>query len=127
MTMLSSTFPNYYRDSVSLMQLSARLSALAGVEQASAVMATKANLELLSDTGLLDKAIEPSPNDLLVVVRGPDTGPLEAALTEARTVLEAAPSSAATVGEAVAEKSRSIEMSLGEVPDANLALISTPG
>ena len=36
--------PNLYRDSVSLMQLSAMLGRLPGVEQVSAVMATPANL-----------------------------------------------------------------------------------
>ena len=35
-------FRNLYRDSVSLMQLSAKLGALAGVRQASAIMATPA-------------------------------------------------------------------------------------
>ena len=35
---------NLYRDSVSLMQLSAALAKMAGVEQASAIMATPASL-----------------------------------------------------------------------------------
>ena len=63
--------PNLYRDSVSLMQLSATLGALPGVEQASAVMATPANLALLREAGLLRRrAIAAGPNDLLVAVRG---------------------------------------------------------
>ena len=38
-------YPNLYKDSVSLMQLSARISGLEGVEQASVAMATEANIE----------------------------------------------------------------------------------
>ena len=45
-------FRNLYRDSVSLMQLSAKLGALAGVRQASAIMATAGNLDLLREAGL---------------------------------------------------------------------------
>ena len=45
--------PKEYRDSVSLMQLSALLAKLPGVEQASAVMATENNLALLSEAGLV--------------------------------------------------------------------------
>ena len=44
--------PREYRDSVSLMQLSALLGKLPGIEQASAVMATENNLALLADAGL---------------------------------------------------------------------------
>ena len=59
--------PNLYRDSVSLMQLSAALAKLAGIEQASAIMATPANLELLREGGLVGNGeIKPSPNDLLI-------------------------------------------------------------
>ena len=59
--------PNLYRDSVSLMQLSAALGKLPGVEQASAVMATPGNLEFLRQAGLVDGDIAPRPNDLLAV------------------------------------------------------------
>ena len=43
-------FPNLYKDSVSLMQISARLNALEGVEQASVAMATPANIAPLRST-----------------------------------------------------------------------------
>ena len=45
-----------YRDSVSLMQLSARIAGLAGVRQAAVVMATEGNLALLREAGLLEGA-----------------------------------------------------------------------
>ncbi|MGA8050782.1 MAG: hypothetical protein WCA09_11480, partial [Burkholderiales bacterium] len=60
---------NTYRDSVSLMQLSARVAALPGVDQASVVMATEGNLALLREAGLLEAAPAASPSDLLAVVR----------------------------------------------------------
>ena len=62
--------PNLYRDSVSLMQLSAEIGKLPGVEQASAVMATPANLDLLREAGLLEGKVTASPNDLVVALRG---------------------------------------------------------
>ena len=62
-------FANLYKDSVSLMQLTAQLREREGVAQASCVMATPANLAQLKDADLaIDVA--PSPSDLLVVVRG---------------------------------------------------------
>ncbi|MCE3249550.1 MAG: YahF/FdrA-like protein, partial [Geminicoccaceae bacterium] len=76
---------NLYRDSVSLMQLSATLGRLLGVQQASAVMATAGNLELLREAGLIAAAVEPSPNDLLVAVEAAD----EATLAEALATAEA--------------------------------------
>jgi hypothetical protein len=53
MTTASKIIRNFYRDSVSLMQLSSRLARLAGVNQASAIMASDANLGLLREAKLL--------------------------------------------------------------------------
>ena len=62
-------FPNLYKDSVTLMQLGARLRERTGVAQASCLMATPANLAQLLDADLsIDTAA--SPSDLLVVVGG---------------------------------------------------------
>jgi succinyl-CoA synthetase alpha subunit len=118
--------PNLYRDSVSLMQLSAGLSKLPGVEQASAVMATPANLELLREAGLLNGAVAASPNDLLIAVRGKNAGALESAIASAVSALEKPPERAAAGGPA-AVPLRSLQMALAQAPEANLALISVPG
>ena len=88
---IQTVVPNLYRDSVSLMQLSAALAKLPGVEQASAVMATPANLELLRDAGLLEGAVAASPNDLLVALRGKSAAALEAAIGSAVSALEKPP------------------------------------
>ncbi|HWI98331.1 MAG TPA: acyl-CoA synthetase FdrA [Burkholderiales bacterium] len=118
--------PNLYRDSVSLMQLSAALGKLPGVEQASAVMATPGNLEFLRQAGLVDGDIAPRPNDLLVAVRGKSTAQLEAALASALSSLNN--ESARDVQGVVAEAPlRSLQMALARSPAANLALISVPG
>ena len=118
--------PNLYRDSVSLMQLSAALGKLPGVEQASAVMATPGNLEFLRQAGLVDGDIAPRPNDLLVAVRGKSTAQLEAALQAALASLNN--ESVQSVGGAAPEAPlRSLQMALARTPQANLALISVPG
>ena len=118
--------PNLYRDSVSLMQLSATLGRLPGVEQVSAVMATPANLELLRAAGLMDGAVAASPNDLLVALRGKSSAALEAAMAAALDALEKPPAQAASGGPA-REPPRSLQMGLAQVPEANLALVSVPG
>jgi len=51
------------------MQISQKLSALPGIKEASAIMATEANLRMLKDTGLI-KVIPDSvnANDLIVAI-----------------------------------------------------------
>jgi FdrA protein len=118
--------PNLYRDSVSLMALSASLGALPGVEQVSAVMATPANVALLREAGLLEGAVTASPNDLLLALRGKSQAALQAALETALAALDKPPAAAAA-GARAAQPLRSLQMALGAAPAANLALISVPG
>src|SRR5579872_7327888 len=117
---------NFYRDSVALMQLSARISKFPGVRQASAVMASANNLGLLREAGLLEGSVDASPNDLLIALDGDDEKALSAALDDAEGALNQQPAATATNG-ARDEPPRSIEMGLAAMPAANLALISTPG
>jgi FdrA protein len=117
---------NLYRDSVSLMQLSAALAKMAGVEQASAIMATPANLELLREAGLMDGKLAASPNDLLVAVRGKSAAPLQAAIAAAVAALDKPPERSAGGGPGL-QPPRSQQMALAQAPHANLALISVPG
>jgi succinyl-CoA synthetase alpha subunit len=107
MPTLHEVIPREYRDSVALMQLSAALAKLPGIQQASAVMGTENNLGLLRQAGLEIGKISVGPNDLLIVVQGEESA-LRAAIDEAK-----AP--------------RSIAMALAEDAQANLAMISTPG
>ena len=108
------------------MQLSAKLGALEGVGQASAVMATAGNLALLREAGLAPGEVEAGPNDLLVALEGEDEAALAAALAAAEAELSRAPAAQEGGGPRRVPPS-SLEMALGELPTANLALISTPG
>jgi hypothetical protein len=52
MKIQSKVFSNLYQDSVSLMQISARISKLPGIHNASVVMGTPMNLDQLREAGL---------------------------------------------------------------------------
>ena len=118
--------PNFYRDSVSLMQLSSTITKLPGVEQASAIMASPNNVTLLVEAGLLAEPVEAGANDLLIALQG-NAEALESALASAESALKQ-PSPSSTGNEQSRGMSpRSIEMGLGNLVGANLVLISTPG
>jgi succinyl-CoA synthetase alpha subunit len=120
-------FANLYRDSVALMQIAAELRARDGIEQASCLMATPANLTQLVDAGLaVDAHIAPS--DLLVVVRG-DEAACAAALEAARALLlqSSAPAGEVRGGAGIVLAPTSLALGVAQVPDADLALISVPG
>jgi len=117
---------NLYRDSVSMMQLSALLRDLPGVEQASAIMATAGNQDLLREAGLLTDAPVAGSSDLLIALKGKSASALEAAFAAADAELRKAPQ-AATEGGPRPLPPASLQMALAQVPSANFALISTPG
>ncbi len=117
---------NTYRDSVSLMQVSAKIAALAGIRQASVVMATPGNLAMLREAGLLDTPLEASPSDLLAVVQGEDENDVQAALAQVEPALSGAVNRSARRGPQTIAP-RTLRMGLEAQPGANLALISTPG
>ncbi|MEO9199269.1 MAG: FdrA family protein, partial [Antricoccus sp.] len=112
-----------YRDSVTLMQISKRVTAVTGVETAIIAMATELNLDLAREMGFGGIG-EAKPNQLLVAIRGVDSaleeaqGELEAALTEA------APS---TARGATVVAPRTVAAAIGREPDSNLVLLSIPG
>ena len=126
MAHVAKVIPNFYRDSVALMQLSSRLSALPGVRQATAIMASANNLALLREAGLLASDVAAGPNDLLVALDGENEASLAAALAEAEQAFDNRPASDGGA-ELRREPPRSLEMGLDVMPAANLALISTPG
>jgi succinyl-CoA synthetase alpha subunit len=127
MPLVEKIVPNLYRDSVSLMQLSARISALPGITRAAAVMATKANLGLLLQAGLSSGKIEPRPNDILVAVEGGDQRSIAEAMSEVEAELQGASTPALADSSIAMIRPTSIAMGIEEMPGANLALISTPG
>lgn len=117
--------PNFYRNSVALMQLSSQLAKLPGLKQASAIMASDSNLALLREAGLLTGAVTAGPNDLLIALVGKSDAALAKAMTQAQAAFDQKPTSSGSGPKR--EPPHSIEMGIEAMPGANLALISTPG
>ncbi|MGE3914018.1 MAG: acyl-CoA synthetase FdrA, partial [Chloroflexota bacterium] len=123
--------PNTYRDSVALMVLTGTLSAGQGVRQASAMMATPANLEILQATGLSVPAFEAAgPNDLCIAVEAADTAALDAALATAEQLLVAAGGrrgGGSTAAGGSTWQPRTLRRAVQTRPESNVAIISVPG
>jgi FdrA protein len=112
-----------YVDSVALMQVSRRVSALDGVTSALVAMATELNLELAAGMGF--ELPPASPNEMVVAVEAGSEEAVAAAVAE--------------VDAALAESSRPAATGFGSAPapvtvaaaaarsQASVALISTPG
>jgi succinyl-CoA synthetase alpha subunit len=124
MTLASHTYPNSYKDSVSLMTVSAQVMAVPGIDAASAVMASSTNVVNLAQVGLGD--FEVRPNDLVVAVSGTETACAEA-LAKADELLSASPSHRDGDEHVEAAPLTSIQMAVARDPGNNLALISVPG
>ena len=112
-----------YADSVSLMQVSRRVSDTDGVDTALVAMASELNLELLEGMGFARP--DAGPNDLVIAVRGVDDTAVTAALNELEAALAAASGGADAGGFGDAPPPRTVRdaAALG----GQLALISTPG
>lgn len=115
---------NAYFDSVVLMRVAARLNEQAGIENASLMMGTDSNREMLQAAGLLaGEGKEAGPNDLIVAIRGDETC-LSAALEVADATLLGPWSDDGVVADVMSPAPRR----LADAPDGvNLAMISTPG
>lgn len=115
-------YPNLYKDSVSLMTVSARVTSIPGIEAASVVMASATNVDNLAQAGL--GTFDVRPNDLVVAVSGSDEA-CDEALAVADKLLSASPGDS---GEpSAAAPTTSIQMAVAKDPTLNLALISVPG
>lgn len=119
---------NVYRDSVALMALSTRLAETSGVVQASVVMGTPANVEILAATGLMSPELEGAgPNDLLIAVETTDSDAMDAALAMAETLLQGASGGRGRAPTADAAPPRTVASAVRARSDANIALVSVPG
>jgi FdrA protein len=114
---------NLYKDSVSLMAVTAKIGDVEGIEGASIVMGTPTNIENLVEAGL-GSDFEAGPNDLIVAVKGSEEA-CEAALAIADGMLSENASEAS--GEVEEKPPTSIAGALARDGDINLALISVPG
>ena len=114
-----------YFDSVVLMQLQRALADLPDVEDAGVVMGTKANLELLDQTGLLvDEVKQAKADDLVIVVKAKNAAAAQEALSRVDELV-AARRSREGAGEDFQPKS--LESAAKMLPDSSWTLISVPG
>jgi len=113
-----------FLDSVVLMQISRKLTAIQGVEDAALMMATPANRDILSDAGLLEEGTMAGPGDLLVAVRAQDRAIADSTLQRAAELMERP----AERNDGAQElHPLTLRSACRQLPTANLALISVPG
>jgi succinyl-CoA synthetase alpha subunit len=122
MNLKSQFYPNLYKDSVSLMTVSAKILAVPGIESASVVMTTATNVENLKHAGLGD--FEVRPNDLVVALSGTDDACAKA-LKIADDLLSA--KAGGDEGGEVKKPLTSLQMAVTKDPERNFALVSVPG
>jgi len=114
----------FYLDSVALMRLSAEIAAIDGIEEAVLMTGTPSNLQIMQDAGLLNDTGETaSPNDLVIALRADRKASANRALAQAQKSLEGG----ALKSGSSDTRARTLRGGLAIHPDANLALISTPG
>jgi FdrA protein len=113
-----------YVDSVELLAVM-RTMRQPGVEFATAVMGTPANVAALQEEGFADEAlVAAAPNDLVLAVRGESVSLVDEALDRGERVLTPSRS----VGSAFAEREpRSLHAALDALGDPNVAIVSVPG
>ncbi|MFX1292986.1 MAG: acyl-CoA synthetase FdrA [Promethearchaeota archaeon] len=112
-----------YRDSVILMRLSNRVSALDGVLNAGIIMGTPTNKKFLRGLNLLtEEAREASPNDLVIAIETQDEESMVNALSEVDRLLTTRISK-----EEHKIVPKTLDSALRNMPDANLVIISVPG
>jgi FdrA protein len=124
MSIQSRFYPHLYKDSVSLMKVSAQVATVPGIETASVVMASATNVENLTGAGL--GTFEVRPNDLIVAVSGTDAACMEA-LAKADELLGANVVDRGDRAAGVAQPITSLQMAVSKDPSHNFALVSVPG
>jgi FdrA protein len=119
---------NTYFDSITLMKIAHSLTGMDGIEDAAAIMATEANLQLLAEAGLTPFEGSAGPADILLVVRAGDESSAEAALQAAEEQLVQRPITYTDDGGVSGRRQpRSLEQAVRLHPDARVAVISVPG
>jgi succinyl-CoA synthetase alpha subunit len=124
MSLRSRYYANLYKDSVSLMNVSAKVAAVPGIDAASVVMASATNVENLARAGL--GTFDVRPNDLVVAVSGTEEACTEA-LEQADAMLSAKTSGGDGDGSVAQQPVTSLQMAVARDPAHDFALISVPG
>ncbi|MCC8127059.1 MAG: acyl-CoA synthetase FdrA [Clostridiales bacterium] len=116
---------NTYQDSINLMLLTNRINTLPGVIQSQIMMGTDANKDIYRNAGLLTAEVEAAaPGDMCIVIEAQEEGIVDQVLEEVKAFLNDM--------SVKREKQKSVsvtnwEEALEQLPDANMALFSTPG
>lgn len=118
--------PGFYLDSVALMRTSVTLKALAGIKEAVLMIGTDTNKQILRDANVLDEKVAAGagPADLIIAVRGDSDAAINACVEQANLALD---SRSSIGGDALQAAPRTLDGANAQLPDANLALISTAG
>lgn len=116
---------NSYQDSINLMLLTNEVNALAGVNKSQIMMGTDANKDIFRNSGLLTAEAEAAdPSDMVLVVDTDD----EEIIGKVLEIAEKFLSDLSTKKEASGiQEATTWEEAYAMLPDANLALFSTPG
>ncbi len=115
-----------YQDSVVLMLLTNKISAMEGIHKVSIMMATPANKDLFKASGLeTPELMEAQSNDMAVVVDVESEELVGQVLKETEEFLNNQSKSPA--GNEESQTVSSWEQALKKMPDANLAVLSIPG
>ncbi|PJO44526.1 acyl-CoA synthetase FdrA [Lysinibacillus xylanilyticus] len=116
---------NTYKDSIVLMLLSNKLSAIDGVNKVSIMMGTPANKDIFKSSGLGTDEIEKAkPNDIVIVVDTDKEEKVDEVKEEVEIALKGeSDSQDATKGQEAHNWKRALELA----NNPNLALISIPG
>ena len=116
---------NMYLDSIMLMSLSSTLKELEGVDEASVIMGSETNKEILEGIGLLTQdGRGAKPGDVIIAVRAKDRKGVDQIVARAEELLSVR---SVENQERKAQLPRSYEAAIDSFPAANLALISLPG
>ncbi len=114
----------FYLDSVALMRMSADIAAAEGVDDAVLMIGTPSNKQIMADAGLLNEQGERAgANDLVIALRADSDGDANRAIAKAKKSLEGG--TLKSTGNSI--QPPTLASACTQLPDANLALISTPG
>ena len=115
---------NSYKDSIVLMLLTGEISQLEGVNKVSIMMATEANKSIFDGSGMLTGEVAAaSPNDIAIVIDVSGEGVLDEALVKIDEFLNKSSSGSSSDVQNANTWNQAIQLQ----PEANLAVISTPG
>lgn len=116
---------NTYQDSINLMLLTNRINTLDGVSKSSIMMGTDANKDIYRNSGLATPEVEAAaPSDMCIVVEAEEEAVVDRVLEEVKAFL----SDLSVKKEKQALTSvTNWDQALEQLPDANMALFSTPG